>query len=69
MRSDTTPRAVQPMEVHLEAACLACGGPLEVRLDGASAGAYCRACHWISRPSVHRHGEEVVLAHPPGGLA
>jgi hypothetical protein len=69
MTSDTTPSVAERLEVRLEAACLACGGPLEVRVDGASAGAYCRACHWISRPSVHRHGQEFVLAHAPAGLA
>ncbi len=69
MRSETTASAPERMEASLEAACPACGGPLEVRVEGASAGAYCRACRWISRPTVHRHGREVVLAHPPASLA
>ena len=69
MRSETTPSAPERMEASVEAACLVCDGPLEVRVDGASAGAYCRVCHWISRPSVHRHGREFVLSHSPAGLA
>lgn len=57
------------MEMRLEAACPACDGPLELRIDGASAGTYCRACRWISRPSLHRQGQEILLAHPPAGHA
>lgn len=69
MRGETRPSAPERMEARLDAACPACGGPLEVRIEGASAGSYCRACRLISRPSLHRHGQELVLAHPPAGLA
>lgn len=69
MRIEAPTRPAEPLEMHLEAACPACGGPLELRIAGASAGTYCRACRWISRPSVRRHGEEIVLAHPLAGHA
>ena len=69
MRSETRPSVPERMEARLDAACPACGGPLEVRIEGASAGSYCRACRLISRPFLRRHDQEVVLVHAPAGLA
>ena len=57
-----TPTA-QP-DVELEQGCLLCGGPLSLRVVGSSAATYCRTCHWISRPHLHRHGDGVHLFHP-----
>ena len=56
--------AVADADVEVEEGCILCGGTLSMRLVGGSAGSYCRSCHWISRPHVHRHADHVALVHP-----
>jgi hypothetical protein len=54
----------QPNDVVLEHGCILCGGPLSMRVGLGSAGTYCAACHWISRPHLHRHDDRLHLVHP-----
>ena len=51
-------------ELEVAEACILCGGTLSMRVGARSAGTYCRTCHWISRPHVHRHDDHVSLVHP-----
>jgi len=64
MRREREPEAPQaPPDVELERGCLLCGGPISLRVVGSTAATYCRSCHWISRPHLHRHGDGVHLFH------
>ncbi len=63
MRRDPV-MAEETTELELEEACILCGGTLSLRVGAGTAGSYCRTCHWISRPHVHRHRNHLSLVHP-----
>jgi hypothetical protein len=56
----------KPNDVVLDHGCILCGGPLSMRVGPGSAVTYCAECHWISRPLVHRHHDELHLVHTAG---
>ena len=63
MKRESEPEAPQA-DVELEQGCILCGGALSLRVVGRSAATYCRSCHWISRPHLHRHRDGMQLFHP-----
>jgi hypothetical protein len=57
-------------DVKLEQGCILCGGPLELRVSTSGVRTYCRACRWISSPTMERDERgEVHVVHPAGGHA
>jgi hypothetical protein len=68
--TDTFETAPEPQEITLPGGCMLCGGDLVLKVHlGGTAGSVCRACHWISRPHMHREDGAVHVTHPAGGLA
>ncbi len=62
-------RAAEQHDVTIPEGCLLCGGDLVVRFTPGGTASYCRTCHWISHPHVHRENGSVFMAHPAGGIA
>ncbi len=56
--------ATATRDLTLEAACLICGGDLEVRLTAGTARTFCSRCRWLSKPHLHRSGDGVQMVHP-----
>ncbi len=69
MRHELPTGSTDSRDFSLEGGCILCGGDLAVRLTPGRARTVCKACRWISRPSM-RHAEDgVQVVHPAGLLA
>jgi hypothetical protein len=57
-------------DLELENGCILCGGDLVLRVTASGARSICRACRWISKPQMQRHGDgHFQVTHPAAGTA
>jgi hypothetical protein len=56
-------------ELELSDACLACDGPIAVRITPGGARGVCRACRLVTTLRLAPAGEGVRVLHLPGGIA
>jgi hypothetical protein len=56
-------------EFNLPEGCPACGGPLAVRVNGATSWGYCPKCHWLGKSQMAMRNNELQVTFVPGGVA